>query len=387
MRKLLLAVGVFVFLAGGAATAQNWLTLPAAASFVGGAPFFSDVRAFNTSYTDSLDVTATYHCFIPSPCTAGTPSVTFTLAPRESHAFDDMVLNTFNAPDTAGGIEFGYAGDQEQLVVTSRLFSTEPEPTVGMFIPGLPDSEAFPTTVLTSVRNGGSGPSFRTNVGVYNRTATATSVTFTIYDGGTNRVGNPVTINVGGHAGAQVNQIFTAAGDAGHETQNAAIVVSSTQPIFTYAAVIDNHTTDPIFVVGAADQPQQPITPVATATPGGGSPTATPTPSPTAPTPTPTPPAGGTRTVNVGQGGNNFVDQVSGNSTSNITVGTTVHWVWVAGFHNVASGNCCTFDGNFTSGAPASGDTFDHTFSTAGTFPYFCEVHGAAMTGTINVTQ
>jgi plastocyanin len=387
MRKLLLAVGVFVFLAGGAATAQNWLTLPAAASFVGGAPFFSDVRAFNTSYSDSLDVTATYHCFIPSPCTAGTPSFTFTLAPRESHAFDDMVLNTFNAPDTAGGIEFGYAGTQDQLVVTSRLFSTEPEPTVGMFIPGLPDVEAFPTTVLTSVRNGGGGPSFRTNVGVYNRTATATSVTFTIFDGGTNQVGNPVTINVGAHAGAQVNAIFNAAGQGAHETQNAVVVVSSAQPIFTYAAVIDNATTDPIFVVGAVDLPQQAITPVATATPNGGNPTATPTRTPTPPAPTPTPPAGGMHTVNVGQGGNNFVDSTTGTSTTNITAGTTVHWVWVGGFHNVASGNCCTFDGNFTSGNPQGGGTFDHTFSTAGTFPYFCQVHNQLMTATINVTQ
>ncbi len=394
MRKLLLAVGVFAFLAGGTAAAQNWLTLPAADSFVGGAPFFSDVRAFNTSYSESLDVTATYHCFIPSPCAAGTPSVTFTLAPRESHAFDDMVLNTFNAPDTAGGIEFGYAGTQDQLVVTSRLFSTLPEPTVGMFIPGMPDSEAFPTTVLTSVRNGGSGPSFRTNVGVYNRTATATSVTFTIFDGGTNQVGNPVTINVGAHAGAQVNQIFNAAGDAGHETQNGVVVVSSSQPIFSYAAVIDNHTTDPIFVVGAQDQPQQPITPVATATPGGGGATPTQTPAaptatPAAPTPTPTPPAGGEREVHVGEEGMRFVDQVSGNSTTNITVGTTVHWVWTGNGHSTTSGACppCAGDGTWDSGVHNSGFTFDHTFSSAGTFPYFCTVHGSLMTGTITVTQ
>jgi plastocyanin len=387
MRKLLIAVGLFAVLAGGEAAAQNWLTLPAADSFVGGAPFFSDVRAFNTSYTTSLDVTATYHCFIPSPCTAGTPSVTFTLAPREAHAFDDMVLNTFNAPDTAGGIEFGYAGTQDQLVVTSRLFSTEPEPTVGMFIPGLPDAEAFTTTVLTSVRNGGSGPSFRTNVGVYNRTGSAATVTFTVFDGGTNQVGNPVTINVGPHAGGQVNQIFNAAGDAGHATQNGVVVVSSSQPIFSYAAVIDNNTTDPIFVVGAQDLPQQAITPVATATPGGGGPTATPTPP--APTATPTPPAGGTRTVNVGQGGNAFVDQVSGNSTTSITVGTTVHWVFVASAHSTTSGPCppCSGDGTWDSGVHTSGATFDHTFSTAGTFPYFCTVHGAMMTGTVNVTQ
>ena len=392
MKRFLVAVGVLVFLLGGTATAQNWLTLPAAASFVGGAPFFSDVRAFNTSYTNSLDVTATYHCFIPSPCTAGTPSVTFTLAPRESHAFDDMVLNTFIAPDTAGGIEFGYAGTQDQLVVTSRLFSTQPEPTVGMFIPGLPDAEAFTTTVLTSVRNGGSGPSFRTNVGLYNRTSTATAVTFTIFDGGTNQVGNPVTINVGPHAGAQVNRIFDAAGQAAHETQNAVVVVSSAQPIFSYAAVIDNNTTDPIFVVGAQDQPPQAITPVATATPGGGNPTPTMTPTPPAPTatppaPTPTPPAGGMHTVNVGQGGNNFVDSTTGNSTTNITVGTTVHWVFVASVHSTTSGPCCTGNGTWDSGVHGAPFTFDHTFSTAGTFPYFCQVHGQMMTGTVNVTQ
>jgi plastocyanin len=389
MKRVLVTVGLFTVLAGGTAAAQNWLTLPAADSFVGGAPFFSDVRAFNTSYSASLVVTATYHCFIPSPCTAGTPSVTFTLAPRESHAFDDMVLNTFNAPDTAGGIEFGYAGTQDQLVVTSRLFSTQPEPTVGMFIPGLPDSEAFTTTVLTSVRNGGSGPSFRTNVGVYNRTATATAVTFTVFDGGTNQVGNPVTINVGAHAGAQVNQIFGAAGDAGHETQNGVVVVSSSQPIFSYAAVIDNHTTDPIFVVGASDQPQQPITPVATNTPSEGNPTATPaapTATPAAPTATPTPPAGATRTVNVGQGGNAFVDAVSGNSTSNITVGTTVHWVFVASAHSTTSGPCppCSGDGTWDSGIKTSG-SFDHTFSTAGSFVYFCRVHNQEMTGTVTV--
>jgi plastocyanin len=29
--------------------------------------------------------------------------------------------------------------------------------------------------------------------------------------------------------------------------------------------------------------------------------------------------------------------------------------------------------------------TFDRTFPTAGTFPYFCTVHGSMMTGTIVV--
>ena len=81
MRKLV--VSLAMLLAASGIFAED-VTLPAAASIVGGAPFFSDVRAFNTSYASALDVTAHYHCFIPSPCTPTTGTVTFTLAPRLS---------------------------------------------------------------------------------------------------------------------------------------------------------------------------------------------------------------------------------------------------------------------------------------------------------------
>jgi len=386
MKRFLVSVGVLAVLAGAVAVAET-VTLPAASSIVGAVPFFSDVRVFNTSYTTSLDVTATYHCFIPSPCTAGTSPLTMTLAPRESRGFDDIVQTSFAAPNTAGGIEFDFSGSEDQLVVTSRLYSTEPEPTVGMFIPGVVDSDAFTTTMLTSIRNAGTGAGFRTNVGVYNREGSAASVTFTIFDGGRNQVGNPVTVNVAAHSGAQVNRIFDAAGAPLFATNNAAVVVSSTGPVFSYAAVIDNNTSDPIFVIGAKDQPQQPITPVATNTPAVPSATRTPTRPPN--TPTPTPITGATRTVNVGEGGTKYVDEVSGNSTTNITVGTTVRWVWVGSGHNVDSGACppCVFDGRFISGAltgPPS--TFSFTFTSAGTFPYFCDAHTVQMTGVVNVT-
>jgi plastocyanin len=33
----------------------------------------------------------------------------------------------------------------------------------------------------------------------------------------------------------------------------------------------------------------------------------------------------------------------------------------------------------------SSGSKFQHTFTTAGSFPYFCEVHLQMMTGTITV--
>ena len=112
MRKTLLVVSML--LAGAASLLADRVTLPAAASIVGGAPFFSDVRAFNTSYTDNLVVTATYRCFIGSPCPAVAPQITFTLAPRESKAFNDICAGAFNTPNTAGN--GCAAGDSEPWI-------------------------------------------------------------------------------------------------------------------------------------------------------------------------------------------------------------------------------------------------------------------------------
>lgn len=374
--------GTLMALACAALPAQK-ITLPAAASIVGGAPFFSDVRAFNTSHSDSLDVTATYRCFIPSPCTAvATPVVPFALGPRESRAFDDIVADAFGAPDTAGGVEFEHTGSSDQLVVTSRLYSDFPTPTVGMFIPGLHDSDAHSVTVLTSIRNRGPDAGFRTNTGVFNPGDSAASVTFSILDANGAAVGDPVTRSVGGHSGLQVSQIFTVAGAPDFATNNAVIVVTATGPVFSYAAVIDNATTDPIFVRGAVDQSLQPVTPSPSPTPTPPGPTSSPT---ATPTPTPTRPPGFTRTVEVGAGPDqmSFVDEDSLDDTSTITVGTTINWVWVGTLpHSTTSQSPAE---PWDSGVSAAPHSFSHTFNTAGIFEYICTVHGVPMTGIVIV--
>lgn len=128
--------------------------------------------------------------------------------------------------------------------------------------------------------------------------------------------------------------------------------------------------------------------PTLTATvPGASSPTRTATPSGAA-TPTPTPPQSANRMVDVGPGGGtSFVDRVSGGATTTIARGTTVEWTWVSGSHSVTSGACtvvCTPDGQFDSGV-GTGMTFSRVFNQAGTFPYYCRVHGAMMSGTVVV--
>jgi plastocyanin len=342
------------------------VTLPAVASIVGGAPFFSDVRVFNTSYTSPLSVTASYRCFIPSPCVAGTPEVAISLAPRQSKSFDDMVAHAFAAPNTAGGVEFDFDGSENQLVVTSRLYSTEPTPTVGMFVAGLEPSKAGATTVLTSIRNGGPVQGFRTNVGFFNPNDSSVSVTVRIFDQGA-PLGNPVTQTAAAHAGFQFNGIFGMASVPSAVTSNAVVVATATAPVFTYAAVIDNHTTDPIFVVGAPDQPAQQSV---------------------------------VHSVHVGQGGTFFVDQVSGTAVTTVNVGDTVTWTWEGTLHHgTNSGTCsgggggggygygggCTSSGKWDSNIHQAPFSYSYTFTQAGTFPYFCDVHLDAMTGRVIV--
>jgi PKD repeat protein len=129
-----------------------------------------------------------------------------------------------------------------------------------------------------------------------------------------------------------------------------------------------------------------------TPTPNATSPTPT-------PTPTPTPAASSTRIVNVGQFGTSFTDTVSGGSSTNIHVGDTVKWVFFGStmYHSTTSGVCtgggypdytgsCSADGLWDSGlriAPAA--DYSYTFTTTGTFKYYCMTHLGSMTGTVVV--
>jgi plastocyanin len=105
----------------------------------------------------------------------------------------------------------------------------------------------------------------------------------------------------------------------------------------------------------------------------------------------------GAATANVTITSDQFTDQTSGNSTTTINVGDTVKWHWSASDHSVTSGTCtqgggaygesnCTPNSLFDSGIQNSGFTFDGPFPIAGSFPYYCQVHGSmGMTGLIVV--
>lgn len=87
--------------------------------------------------------------------------------------------------------------------------------------------------------------------------------------------------------------------------------------------------------------------------------------------------------VQVGEGGLKFSPQ-----DVTIQVGDTVQWTWAASGHSTTSGTPGQPNGIWDSGVQNSGFVFSQTFSTAGTFPYFCSPHGlcCGMIGSVTVT-
>ena len=89
--------------------------------------------------------------------------------------------------------------------------------------------------------------------------------------------------------------------------------------------------------------------------------------------------------VQGGQGGLKFVPQ---NVT--INVGDSVEWTWVGAIaHSTTSGTPGSPDGMWDTGLHIEPFTFSVTFTTVGTFSYFCTAHGlcCGMIGSVTVNQ
>jgi plastocyanin/uncharacterized Zn-binding protein involved in type VI secretion len=76
---------------------------------------------------------------------------------------------------------------------------------------------------------------------------------------------------------------------------------------------------------------------------------------------------------------------------SSVTIhpGDTVQWTWSSSGHTSTSGTPGSPNGLWDSGFLNSGQTFSHTFNTAGSFPYYCTAHGqcCGMVGTVTVSS
>ena len=236
------------------------VTLPAAASLpgAGGTYFHSDARVWNASPTAFATVRARYVCFTGA---CGDAEQTFLLAPRRMLVLDDVVASLFHASGTGGAIELV---SNQPLVVTSRLYTPDRSaPTLGMFVPGLGPSKASPFLVINGLSHPGSTASgVRVNVGVFNEADVAQVITYRIFDGSGNKLGEASRLFAPREI-FQVNDVFAFLGvSAPVETAYCLVEASELLPVFAYGAIVDNRSQDPNFVPGEDDPAKPPTVPL-----------------------------------------------------------------------------------------------------------------------------
>jgi plastocyanin len=209
--------------------------------------FRTDARIFNPSTTKDIELQA-YFLPVGNADDSTIQPVSITVPKRQMASYDDVVTSLFHSSGV-GAIRLSSADD---FVATQRIYAQESNGTLGQFVPGLDVSTAQKNGVLIQLK---SSAAFRTNIGAVNPNTSPANVTWHLYDK-TNALvatGNAVTMPPFGVITAtnMTSGFFFNA--TGFDLSDSWVSYSSDQPIFAYASLVDNGTTDPTFIPSSAD--------------------------------------------------------------------------------------------------------------------------------------
>jgi hypothetical protein len=220
--------------------------LLAASKFAGGGGTFfqSDVRIYNAGNAPaSVDALLLAN----SDNSGQVPAASFTVGAKQSVAYDDMILSLFGMQTGGGAVLFA---SSQPIVVTSDLYTLNNVcpgvgGTLGQFIPALdPDQASTRQRIFNVIHDG----RFRANFGVINVSDRAMNVRVSIV-GANGAVLRQKDYPVGPYGWRQINRIFADMGSP--NSSNATLLVEATQPVLTYASIVDERTGDPFLVWGA----------------------------------------------------------------------------------------------------------------------------------------
>jgi len=168
--------------------------------------------------------------------------VSINLPPKNQVKIDDILKEKFGIEAGSGALML--SSDKEILVV-SRTYNKLPDKEYGQFIPGISISKAKKEQKLIGAI---SSTSFRTNLGILNPSKTEKAqinLKFLNKNGGLIKESN-VELNQWVHI--QFNDLFSYFGITPQE--DVSIILNSSTPIFCYLSVVDNQSSDPIFIPG-----------------------------------------------------------------------------------------------------------------------------------------
>lgn len=239
-------------LAGTTASAKNmYVPIAGVTPGANGTFFRTDLRIFNPSTERDMDVTL--H-FLPTGIDGSNiPGRVFVVPKRGVLVLDNVVPTLLEgATQAVGAIRIDSDTDKSyEFIASSRTYTDSTNPSqagsYGQFIPARDPADARKKTVILHVAN---QPKFRTNVGAMNPGDTAATLKFRLLgkDGVTVLESAPKEV-----LPKSMKQFSTFELFGGFYMEDGSITVESSEPVFTWASVIDNFSGDAIFVSGVED--------------------------------------------------------------------------------------------------------------------------------------
>lgn len=240
------------------AAAKN-LYIPVAGYAAGanGTFFRTDVRIFNPSADKPIGVSVHY---LPRGMDGSNiPGRVVSIPPRSMAVLNNIVMDFMQWPTGGlGAIRLDSDTDMSyEFMAESRTYTDSPNPAVhgtyGQFIPALDVESARKKTVVMHISAYGDlSAGFRANLGIMNPQRVAATVIPRLYaaDGTFLKEGPPVVVQPQSMEQIAFAQMFlyTAPLIDGFAT------FESDQPVFTYASVVDNQSSDQFFVPGVEDK-------------------------------------------------------------------------------------------------------------------------------------
>jgi len=206
--------------------------------------FRTDLRIVNPSTSKDITVQAYLLTAAGTPLdNSGVQPKTITVAKRQMAIYNDVVTTLFN---TSGLAAIRLTSDDD-FIASERIYATAAAGTLGQFVVPVDASSAKTKGIITQLA---AANGYRTNLGMVNPNNATAHVTFTLYDKNNAIVatGTPVTFPPYG-ATSPLNitgGFFFNAGNA--DLTDAWVSYSSDLPVIGWGSVVDNGTTDQIFV-------------------------------------------------------------------------------------------------------------------------------------------
>ncbi|HKR62942.1 MAG TPA: hypothetical protein VJZ00_04355 [Thermoanaerobaculia bacterium] len=244
MRRVRIAVGLFLVLAAGAAFGKDvYLSI---GGEVGN--FFTDARILNPSFDKDIVISARY--LQENRDNSGVQPVTINVPKRTMVVLDNVVSQIFHA----GGIGAVRLTSDDDFIATQRIYArVDTNKTLGQFVPGLDATAALKKGALIQLKQStttGVG-TFRTNLGGANPNGVAANVTFKLYDkSNAVVVTKALTLQPFGVMTPQRIDLFFG---GTHELGDSWISFDSDQPVFMYGSIVDNGSDDPTFITASPD--------------------------------------------------------------------------------------------------------------------------------------